>query len=185
MATRMIAQMNQGHMCFAREMARGGNVSLVSVILRGAGMVSGGTRDFVHDPPSRALDRMTNESPTGLRIATLAAVYQAFEALDNWKIRSLRRSCPQDPLLQDLTPSSWPLFLGPSDGVVPVSSQDPNSTELHFPGFVHSAGMVKLNFAGPTIISNGAVAEYVIGLLNTSKSAPGLYDCFPASMCSQ
>jgi uncharacterized membrane protein len=189
MATEMLAQMAQGPTCFALQLAGRGNIPLNTVTLRGAGVVSGGTRDFVHAPLSQALNRMTNNSPIGLRIATLAAVYQNFGVLDslfNIRLNELRRRCPQDPMVQEMTESRWPQLVGtPSDGVVPVSSQDPNSQEQHFEGYVHSTGMVSLGFSGPTIISNGPVALYVIGLLNISKANTDFFECFPSSMCSQ
>jgi len=84
-----------------------------------------------------------------------------------------------EPLIRALAAGNWSSVFGgaASDAVVPYTSQVNSGLGRSFPGLIHSAGMKKLGFAGPTELDSDAqtgIPSYVIQLLN----APSNSDAF-------
>jgi pimeloyl-ACP methyl ester carboxylesterase len=69
-----------------------------------------------------------------------------------------------------------------NDGIVPVISQTNScSSELIFPGTIHSQGIEKLDFTGPSELDSASgIPDEVINLLNEQITGP---DFFPGGGC--
>lgn len=97
---------------------------------------------------------------------------------------AVRDACPNDPLAAALTPTGWPgLFGESSDAVVPFTSQvDDYNNDLSLLsvnyGFIHSAGLTKLDFNLPDELGDGdaqTMANAVEQLLNTPVTDPHFF----------
>jgi hypothetical protein len=182
LATALVSQMSHGH--FSVPLFLGNwstNVVLRSATLRDGRTVSGAVGDLVHNTPSAALQRMDAQRVRQIPTAFVAGAYTNWANLTgNIVTNFVKSQCQGDALAAQLTANGWPALFGEeSDATVGMSSQDPFSRGRHFPGYVHSSGMVKLGFAPPTIISNGEVATQVISLLNTPMSDTQTYMKLP------
>jgi hypothetical protein len=171
-----------------------GDYAFSSVQLAGAGNVSGAVGDL--SPSSPALNAINNPpqpQPHYLPTAMIAGIYTNFASLDCsvcWAatLRSQYTGCPNDPLVQSLTPQGWAAMFGEqNDAIVGLSSQlnTPNpgpTVGLQFTGYVHSRGTEKLSFTGPSVLDPDVVAPQtisvptqVINLLNTPVSNTSVF----------
>jgi len=84
-------------------------------------------------------------------------------------VDSLRALCSDDPLAQGLTASQWPAVMGgPSDAIVPVSSENNESSPFSQVTSIHSAGTEDLGFKGPGALQSvTGNPKNAIDLLNT------------------
>lgn len=84
-------------------------------------------------------------------------------------VDGLRALCKDDPLAQGLTVAGWPVVMGgPSDAIVPVSSEDNESSPYSRVTSIHSAGTEYLGFKGPGALQYAAGnPQNAIALLNT------------------
>jgi len=84
-------------------------------------------------------------------------------------VDGLRALCSKDPLAQGLTASKWPTVMGgPSDAIVPVSSENNESAPYSQVTSIHSAGTEDLGFKGPGALQSvTGNPQNAINLLNT------------------
>src|SRR5258708_5472843 len=171
--------------CTRGFLASAGNYAFSSVQLNGQN-VNGAIEDL--GPSSTALNAINNPpqpQPHYLPTALIAGIYTNFASLNCSMcsaavLRNQYTGCPNDPLVQSLTPQRWPAIFGEqNDAIVGLSSQmnTPNpgpTVGFQFTGYVHSQGIEKLSFTGPSVLDPNIVAPQtisvptqVINLLNT------------------
>ena len=153
--------------------------SVQALTSTGSFTVSGAVGDLVDSPQSQALKNTNNPSQPSIPVRT--ALIAGTANGTNWStlatdgtatfIRATCGTAASNPLANNLTPDAWPSIFGDqSDAIVGLNSQldglnaDPGSV---FDGNVHSPGIEKLGFAGPSVTDSGPAPMQVITLLNT------------------
>lgn len=183
LATQMLQGQNS---CVANALALAGLPAFLSVQVAAQGGTlpfSGAVGDLT-DSPSQALQNIAAPGRRTLPTAFLAgtANFSNLSGLvNNGVALSLHVTCgltARDPLALNLTATDWPSVFGgqANDIIVGLPSQlnglttpDPNSV---FDGKIHSAGVLKLGFSGPTVLDSGPMPTQVINLLNTPVTNP-------------
>lgn len=174
--------------CTRRLMALNGNVSFRTVTV-GGGAVNGAVGDLQGDGFGGGLSGALSAFQ-GAQMPFPMAVVSATENQNNLNglncsgcnASHLRQLCgtnifAANPLARALTPQNWPTVFGQaSDAVVPLSSQLNGGSGTPFDGVIHSAGMERLNFNGPTELDpNSNIPSRVIELLNEASNGPDFH----------
>jgi pimeloyl-ACP methyl ester carboxylesterase len=164
--------------CLVNLLAKNGVYSIASATLRDGTVVSGAAGDLQGDDAtgsvSPAIASLNSSSQHPIRFSPISGVYTNWGALDSSltaaAIRHWPFGCPSDPLAQQLTGVGWSQIFhnNPTDGVVSAASQLDGfpDTGGQFSNELHSAGLEKLGFSGPTVLDAGPVPAQVILLLN-------------------
>ena len=133
---------------------------------------------------SDALTALNPNAPQHpLPTALIAGIYQNFASLNFSVGTAIHLLCSDDPVAAQLTSTGWPAIFHnrPNDAVVSEASQlaglDPSSGfgSSVFQGYVHSDGLKKLGFSGPTVLDPGNIPLDVIFLLNKPWPDPDFY----------
>jgi pimeloyl-ACP methyl ester carboxylesterase len=108
-------------------------------------------------PTASIAASMTSSNLNGLQCSVCASTF-------------IRLACPGSPLAANLTAQDWPTVFGQaSDGVVPRTSQLANLSGREVVGTIHSAGLYRLDFEGPSELEElSNIPLIAIHLLNSS-----------------
>lgn len=169
--------------CTRRLMALSGNVSFLTVTIGGT-TVNGAVGDLQGDGFGGGLSGALSAFQ-GQQLPFPMAVVSATENANNLaglncsgcNASHLRQICGTNPfagnpLARALTATGWPTVFGQaSDAVVPLSSQLNGGGGSPFDGVIHSGGMERLNFNGPTELDSASnIPSRVIDLLNEAST---------------
>lgn len=157
--------------CVADALARIGNYSFATVGV-GTTYYDGAIADLT--PPALG-------SFADLPTLMLSFTASLAGAGTGWTGSALRGGCGSSPLATALTPAGWlALMEGPSDAIVPVSSQSgATGPSIQLQGMVHSPGTEALGFSGPSEVdanyydSSYSVVRYIIAWSNASVGSLG------------
>lgn len=169
--------------CTRRLMALNGNVSFFTVTQSGAA-INGAVGDLQGDGFGGGLSGALSAfqgSQLPFPMATVSATENAGNLAglncSGCNASHLHAICgtnpfAKNPLALALTPQGWPGIFGqPSDSVVPLASELNGGSGTPFDGVIHSAGMERLNFNGPTELDgNSNIPSRVIDLLNEASN---------------
>lgn len=175
--------------CLQNKLANAGDFPLNRVLFADGSIYFGAVADLEGDDTtgflSDALIALNPNAPQHpLPTALIAGIYQNFTSL-NFPSRAnlIRVACNGDPLAAQLTSTGWPAIFHNrlNDAVVSEVSQlaglDPSTGfgSSVFQGYLHSDGLKKLGFSGPTVLDPGNVPLDVIFLLNKPWPDPDFY----------
>ncbi len=180
LATQLIQTNNT---CTRNLLAANNKIAFFTATVSGVSGVSGGIGDLHGDGSTQlnsspALNRIYNSNGPMVPTATLAGTTTPsnLTTLDDTISRAhyIRHKCAStDPLAANLTSTGWnTVFAGnANDGVVPLLSQLNGGSSGQVTGLIHSAGLTRLSFSGPSELdpnTTNAIQTLLIQLLNAS-----------------
>jgi pimeloyl-ACP methyl ester carboxylesterase len=175
--------------CIRNLLADGGNVAFFTATVAGVPNVSGGDGDLQGDGFGGTLSFALNaiQPANGHEVAT-ALIAGTMTANNTNSLSStfsaagyIRYECRGNPLADNLTPAGWPTVFGqPSDAIVPRLSQvNNNMSGGEVSGLIHSPGVTRLSFTGPSELDPlggvNTVQTLVIQFLNASTQSSSFF----------